>query len=81
MPEVTEYSSGEMRSPRFKVWRLKALHTRWQNRIGSIHFSINLMLDLNDLAMFVQVVRTGSSAGEDSDQRPECSEHGVEHPC
>jgi DNA-binding transcriptional LysR family regulator len=21
------------------------------------------------------------SAGEDSDQRPECSEHGVEHPC
>jgi len=53
MEEATEYSSGEMRSPRLKLCRLKALHTRWQNRIGSIHFWINLMLDLNDLAMFV----------------------------
>jgi DNA-binding transcriptional LysR family regulator len=39
---------------------LKAFLTRWQNWIVSIHFWSNLVLDLNDLAMFVQVIRAGS---------------------
>jgi LysR family transcriptional regulator AphB len=37
-------------------------HTRWHNRISLIQKWTNEMMDLNDVALFVQVVRAGSFA-------------------